>query len=1135
MAGSNHPSQNEVLSVERQIQAEKYAGSWFINRLKEGRNPNLIEETRDPTASDVESYTYPNGIVVPLYNGITWLNQSNGNIFELVNQLTGQWELAGGKKVSDYDGRIINLETTTNVYEIFEVVGTTATGSITIPDNSTIITGRYGLDASSNPVTALVLELSGGYPIDVIARDSLGDPITVASINTTTGEYVLSATPLTNVAFVYHVSIQSQYVSASIPITQIIEKYVSQSIVKYGTVAVAEAQSVAQEDLIYVYETETFYQYTTEVLSRDGIYVLNNADGTKRKGVAGYFSTDISNYRMVEPTGFSRMFIETEGDISFDQGTRTFTIQPQAGQPNFSFMIAGKEFRYTTAQTFVISDVTGGHFIYFDTDGLMHELVNPIDFDVGNVIYQKGYVTFIYWNATTGKGRCHNERHGNKMDGETHANLHFTRGTQYISGCEPSLVGVIDGTGSLDSDIEIAIADGLAADEDLPLIIANGSPQTLSAIAQLPVFYLTGNYVWDWDTATNFPVKRFGTGRLAYNNFNGSTWEQLQVPNNQFVLTHVWGTNDILEPVIVVQGQATYNTINNARNGASSEINNLILTHLPSEEFFPIATFICQTSDSYSNTVKARLRSTNEGTNFVDWRRDRLSPATVISIHNNLSNRDAADAHPSSSITHTRLDAVVETSEIALQRQEKISTDSMEPTGYSNRFDSTMTWDHPTRTMSIQPSITQYDYWVKGYNFVETTLKSKQISTVNELHFIYFDETQTLIDDEFPPTDQLLKGVAFSMIVYWNNTQGIAPHVGDERHGMVMDWADHSYKHFRFGAVYISGLRLSGFTIGDGSLDSHAQFACEDGVIYDEDIEHDIVNNTPQQLSTILQAPVFYRIGTDGSELWYRTEADNFPIIYSGKQGYVAGSVTTIYTGANSRPAYNQLLTGSWQLTEIGQDDLFLVHLFATNDIYYPIIAILGSNLYTKEKDAQDAAYFEIQGLGGLPFVEFTPIGSVIYQGNNTFTNSVNARVVETDVSGQFYIDFRDAKTFKSLAASIPSLTYGDYTPTLTNVANVAASTTYPSGYQGIGTRLIVTGEVSVTTTAAVSTSFRLTLPVASLFGFTYELNGEGQESTGLFGVSVLADTTNHEALFTFIAPAAATYTLTYTFGYVVQ
>jgi hypothetical protein len=83
-----------------------------------------------------------------------------------------------------------------------------------------------------------------------------------------------------------------------------------------------------------------------------------------------------------------------------------------------------------------------------------------------------------------------------------------------------------------------------------------------------------------------------------------------------------------------------------------------------------------------------------------------------------------------------------------------------------------------------------------------------------------------------------------------------------------------------------------------------------------------------------------------------------------------------------------------------------LVHIFATNNITYPLVAILGIQQYATKTAARDAVKVETQQLGGLPFAEFTPVGSVIYQTNNAYTNTPKAQVVSVDV-GVNYEDER--------------------------------------------------------------------------------------------------------------------------------
>jgi hypothetical protein len=196
--------------------------------------------------------------------------------------------------------------------------------------------------------------------------------------------------------------------------------------------------------------------------------------------------------------------------------------------------------------------------------------------------------------------------------------------------------------------------------------------------------------------------------------------------------------------------------------------------------------------------------------------------------------------------------------------------------------------------------------------------------------------------------------------------------------------------HTVFGARYISGCALQGFTIGSGSADADAQFSADSGSIRDEDILH--------QFSSQAQLPVLYRSGQN----WRKKPADAYPFIQSGVEGY---------TGASGRIAFNEFTGGAWQLTEVPNNHFTMVHLFATNDINTPYVAIAGTNTYATKPDAQDSANSEIASLTGIPFAEFVAIGTVILQSSNSFTNSVKAAVQVTG-DGADYVDFRGAQIF---------------------------------------------------------------------------------------------------------------------------
>jgi len=208
---------------------------------------------------------------------------------------------------------------------------------------------------------------------------------------------------------------------------------------------------------------------------------------------------------------------------------------------------------------------------------------------------------------------------------------------------------------------------------------------------------------------------------------------------------------------------------------------------------------------------------------------------------------------------------------------------------------------------------------------------------------------------------------------------------GEERHGLTMDGVTHAYLHTVFGARYLSGLALQGFTIGSGGSNADAQFTSDQGSIRDEDILHII----PAQA----QIPILYRQG----QLWRKKAADAYPVIYSGSAGY---------TGANGRLPYNQYTGGAWQLTQIGNSEYVLVHFFGTNDKDNPVVGVQGINVYNSAASARIGANVEISSLSGMPFAEFVPIGSVIFESANSFGNAIKARVYPTD-TGADYVDFR--------------------------------------------------------------------------------------------------------------------------------
>ena len=104
-------------------------------------------------------------------------------------------------------------------------------------------------------------------------------------------------------------------------------------------------------------------------------------------------------------------------------------------------------------------------------------------------------------------------------------------------------------------------------------------------------------------------------------------------------------TNGLSEPVIALQGQNDYATLNAAQDGAETELLSLAVL-LPSNELIPVGTIIYQTGNLYSNAVKARTQPTSDG-DYIDWRFLRLGGSAVgqQNDHNALFNLTVGDPH----------------------------------------------------------------------------------------------------------------------------------------------------------------------------------------------------------------------------------------------------------------------------------------------------------------------------------------------------------------------------------------------------------------------------------------------------------------------------------------------------------
>lgn len=311
-----------------------------------------------------------------------------------------------------------------------------------------------------------------------------------------------------------------------------------------------------------------------------------------------------------------------------------------------------------------------------------------------------------------------------------------------------------------------------------------------------------------------------------------------------------------------------------------------------------------------------------------------------------------------------------------------------EPTGFLNNTDSVIAFDDSTRTLTISAVGSTFTYYISGAKIDITEPKTCQIADTEGTHLIYFardGELHSVHEDDF--TTPYFWTYAFVAYIYWDATNNQHIYFGDERHGCIMDGATHAYLHYTRGLQWISGLSMTGLTVdGDGSLNAHAVFGYVAGRVTDEDLDHDI---TGQPASASI--PVFYKVG--GTNVWRKQDPTDFPIIMSP---------------SGSRPAYNEWNGSEWVQTEVANNDYFCIHIYATNDVDTPVIAIQGENEYATKADAETGATTELSNIqtNGLPEEEYTALATLLYQTKDTFTNDVKAILV-TNEDGDDYTDWR--------------------------------------------------------------------------------------------------------------------------------
>jgi hypothetical protein len=286
--------------------------------------------------------------------------------------------------------------------------------------------------------------------------------------------------------------------------------------------------------------------------------------------------------------------------------------------------------------------------------------------------------------------------------------------------------------------------------------------------------------------------------------------------------------------------------------------------------------------------------------------------------------------------------------------------------GHPDSTQTSLSYNQATRTITISPTGSSFDIWIKGTKFTYTEAISKQHANTTGEHYLYIDHA-----------GQAQIGTTFWNLyidipccwVYYNAAvgKGIAL---NERHGAWRDPANHIRQHLVEGTqVKPGGFSANSYTLNNSSSNASITFGISSGDVIDEDLITSVGQLTAGGPYTILT-----RIGSAGD--WQWTTNNTIPFL-----------VGTTFVKANT------YVSSAWQTTELTSKKYLNYYVFATPaiDSLFGIILVPGQAIYTTLATAQAESVSSLLW-GGIPFAEISPVYKITIQVDNAW-NTITGRV----------------------------------------------------------------------------------------------------------------------------------------------
>lgn len=285
-------------------------------------------------------------------------------------------------------------------------------------------------------------------------------------------------------------------------------------------------------------------------------------------------------------------------------------------------------------------------------------------------------------------------------------------------------------------------------------------------------------------------------------------------------------------------------------------------------------------------------------------------------------------------------------------------------TGFTNRTSSTVSFNDATRTFTLAPVSGSFTVHYKGKEITISSTLTVQISNSTGGRWITLNPTTLTLQDSGPSID--LTANILVGYIYW--VAGVSSIVAaDERHLASRDTQWHLSKHNEVGTVWLSG--------GDCTYALNNQLSIglgfTDITIADEDITHSITHSTSpngfyqQLLSSNAMIPVVYKNGSDTGQLEPTWPAAPWAI--------------------GTTAQFNQIVGNSGSLVEAPNNSYVNYFIIATNDMRYPIKAVLGRSSHTTLLQAFNEQF----DVHDLLMEEVVTLYQITLQTNASYANRV--------------------------------------------------------------------------------------------------------------------------------------------------